>query len=49
MFSTYATFWISQAFGQALTQKAILLRLPDGRWASLPAALRQAKGERAGP
>ena len=46
-FSTYARFRISQAIGQALTQKAILVRLPDGRWASLPAALRQAEGERA--
>ena len=41
-FSTYATFWIRQAIGRALDQKASLLRLPGDRSASLRAALRQA-------
>src|SRR3954469_25027465 len=38
-FSTYATFWIRQAIGRALDQKASLVRLPGDRSASLRAAL----------
>ena len=41
-FSTYATFWIRQAIGRALDQKASLIRIPGDRSASLRAALRQA-------
>src|SRR6478672_11824505 len=41
-FSTYATFWIRQAIGRALDQKASLVRIPGDRSASLRAALRQA-------
>ena len=41
-FSTYATFWIRQAIGRALDQKASLVRLPGDRSASLRAAVRQA-------
>ena len=44
-FSTYATFWIRQAIGRALDQKAILVRLPGDRSASLRAALRQVSGD----
>ncbi len=44
-FSTYATFWIRQAIGRALDQKASLVRLPGDRSASLRAALRQASGD----
>ncbi len=44
-FSTYATFWIRQAIGRALDQKASLVRLPGDRSASLRAALRHASGE----
>ena len=33
-FSTYATFWIRQAIGRALDQKASLVRLPGDRSAS---------------
>jgi len=44
-FSTYATFWIRQAIGRALDQKASLVRLPGDRSASLRAALRHATGE----
>ena len=44
-FSTYATFWIRQAIGRALDQKASLVRLPGDRSASLRAALRQPSGE----
>jgi RNA polymerase primary sigma factor len=44
-FSTYATYWIRQALGRALNQKASLIRLPDGRSASLRAALRHASGD----
>jgi RNA polymerase primary sigma factor len=40
-FSTYASFWIRQAIGRALDQKASLIRLPGDRSASLRAALRQ--------
>ena len=43
-FSTYATFWIRQAIGRALGQKASLVRLPGDRSASLRAALRQVSG-----
>ncbi|MFM7509404.1 MAG: RNA polymerase sigma factor RpoD/SigA [Actinomycetota bacterium] len=43
-FSTYATFWIRQAIGRALDQKASLVRLPGDRSASLRAALRQSAG-----
>jgi RNA polymerase primary sigma factor len=34
-FSTYATFWIRQAIGRALDQKASLIRIPGDRSASL--------------
>ena len=44
-FSTYATFWIRQAIGRALDQKASLIRIPGDRAASLRSALRQAGGE----
>jgi len=44
-FSTYATFWIRQAIGRALDQKASLVRLPGDRSASLRAALRAASAE----
>ena len=44
-FSTYATFWIRQAIGRALDQKASLVRLPGDRSASLRAALRHSSGE----
>src|SRR5262245_35164782 len=44
-FSTYATFWIRQAIGRALDQKASLVRLPSERSAQLRAALRQVSGE----
>jgi RNA polymerase sigma factor (sigma-70 family) len=44
-FSTYATFWIRQAIGRALDQKASLVRLPGDRAASLRAALRAASGD----
>ncbi len=44
-FSTYATFWIRQAIGRALDQKASLIRLPGDRSASLRAALRQVSGD----
>ena len=50
-FSTYATFWIRQAIGRALDQKASLIRIPGDRSASLRAALRQTvrRGRGAGP
>ena len=44
-FYTYATFWIRQAIGRALDQKASLVRLPGDRSASLRAALRQVSGD----
>ena len=44
-FSTYATFWIRQAIGRALDQKASLIRIQGDRSASLRAALRQASGD----
>ena len=44
-FSTYAPFWIRQAIGRALDQKASLIRIPGDRSASLRAALRQASGD----
>ena len=44
-FSTYATFWIRQAIGRALDQKASLVRLPGDRSASLRAALRHVAGD----
>jgi RNA polymerase primary sigma factor len=44
-FSTYATFWIRQAIGRALDQKASLVRLPGDRSAALRAALRQVGGD----
>jgi len=44
-FSTYATFWIRQAIGRALDQKANLVRLPSERSAQLRAALRSVSGE----
>jgi len=43
-FSTYATFWIRQAIGRALDQKASLVRLPGDRSAGLRAALRHVSG-----
>ena len=43
-FSTYATFWIRQAIGRALDQKASLVRLPGDKSAGLRAALRQVSG-----
>ena len=44
-FSTYATFWIRQAIGRALDQKASLIRLPGDRSAGLRAALRAVSGD----
>ncbi|MEY2461827.1 MAG: hypothetical protein QOG30_3657 [Acidimicrobiaceae bacterium] len=44
-FTTYATFWIRQAIGRALDQKASLVRLPGDRSASLRAALRAVAGD----
>ena len=44
-FSTYATFWIRQAIGRALDQKASLVRLPGDRSAGLRAALRASSGD----
>jgi len=44
-FSTYATFWIRQAIGRALDQKASLVRLPGDRSASLRSALRSVAGD----
>ncbi|MEO7555481.1 MAG: sigma-70 family RNA polymerase sigma factor, partial [Acidimicrobiales bacterium] len=44
-FSTYATFWIRQAIGRALDQKASLVRLPGDKSASLRAALRAVSGD----
>ncbi|MFZ4518654.1 MAG: sigma-70 family RNA polymerase sigma factor [Microthrixaceae bacterium] len=44
-FSTYATFWIRQAIGRALDQKASLVRLPGDRSAALRAALRSVSGD----
>ena len=38
-FSTYATFWIRQAIGRALDQKANLVRLPSERSAQLGGVL----------
>ncbi len=43
-FSTYATFWIRQAIGRALDQKANLIRLPGDRSAQLRSALRATAG-----
>ena len=44
-FSTYATFWIRQAIGRALDQKASLVRLPTERSPQLRAALRAVSGD----
>ncbi len=44
-FSTYATFWIRQAIGRALDQRATLVRLPGDRAAALRAALRESSGD----
>ena len=44
-FSTYATFWIRQAIGRALDQKASLVRLPGDRSAALRSALRAVSGD----
>jgi RNA polymerase primary sigma factor len=44
-FSTYGTYWIRQAVGRALNQKASLIRLPDDAASSLRAALRHASGD----
>src|SRR5690606_5674522 len=45
-FSTYATFWIRQAIGRALDQKASLVRLPVDSSAKLRSALREHNGDR---
>lgn len=45
-FSTYATFWIRQAIGRALNQKASLIRLPVDSSAKLRSALREHNGDR---
>ena len=47
-FSTYATFWIRQAIGRALDQKASLIRIPGDRSATLRAALRVGSGDAEG-
>jgi len=47
-FSTYATFWIRQAIGRALDQKASLIRIPGDRSATLRAALRHGSGDAEG-
>ncbi len=44
-FSTYATFWIRQAIGRSLDQKASLVRLPGDRSAALRCALRAVSGD----
>ena len=44
-FSTYGSYWIRQAVGKALNQKASLVRLPDDAASSLRAALRHASGD----
>ena len=44
-FSTYGSYWIRQAVGRAVNQKASLIRLPDDAASSLRAALRQASGD----
>jgi len=44
-FSTYATFWIRQAIGRALDQKASLIRIPGDRSAQLRAAVRAANAD----
>jgi RNA polymerase primary sigma factor len=44
-FSTYATFWIRQAIGRALDQKASLIRIPGDQSARLRAALRETFGD----
>ena len=44
-FSTYGSYWIRQAVGKALNQKASLIRLPDDAASSLRAALRHASGD----
>src|ERR671917_1362309 len=44
-FSTYATFWIRQAIGRALDQKANLVRIPGDRASMLRSALRQVGGD----
>ncbi len=44
-FSTYATFWIRQAIGRALDQRANLVRLPGDRAAALRSALRESSGD----
>ena len=41
-FSTYATYWIRQAIGRAIDQKANLIRLPGQVAADLRGALREA-------
>lgn len=47
-FSTYSTFWIRQAIGRALDQKASLIRLPGDKSASLRGAVKAAKIEEGG-
>ena len=44
-FSTYATFWIRQAIGRALDQKAAPGRLPGDRWPSPRAPPRRVSGD----
>lgn len=47
-FSTYATFWIRQAIGRSLDQKANLIRLKGNRPAQLRAELKVTAGEEEG-
>jgi RNA polymerase primary sigma factor len=44
-FSTYATFWIRQAIGRGLDQKASLIRIPSDLSSSLRAEIRRADGD----
>ena len=44
-FSTYATYWIRQAIGRALSQKTSLIRLPGDKMDNLRAALRNTGDE----
>ena len=44
-FSTYATYWIRQSIGRALSQKASLIHIPGERMDKLRSTLRHADGE----
>ena len=44
-FSTYATFWIRQSVGRALSQKTSLIHIPGERMDKLRSTLRHAVGE----